>query len=181
MWSSAKVEALEQLRQRRFPRGRRRRQRARDAAGDVRGRRDRRDPVPARGHRVPSRRQPTPSISLGLDEFGLAGLVDEAEVRRRVALRLARGERRTQPLPVPELRDTAGRRSTSAASPIGRLVLRHDSFVETPWARDEPVSLTPCLPRGAPTEWTVGEARPEGWRCGRGRGAGSRLRVRFLR
>ena len=126
-----------------------------------------------------SRRQPTPSIVSG-STFGLAGLVDEAEVGRRVTLvwHGVNDEHNLQQF----LSSEIGWAEVDVRSdPIGRLVLRHDSFVETPWARDEPVLPSARLPRGAPTEWTVGEARPEGWRCGRGRGAGSRLRVRLLR
>ena len=91
-----------------------------------------------------SRRQPTPSIVSG-STFGLAGLVDEAEVGRRVTLvwHGVNDEHNLQQF----LSSEIGWAEVDVRSdPIGRLVLRHDSFVETPWARDEPVlPLRVCL------------------------------------
>ena len=91
-----------------------------------------------------SRRQPTPSIVSG-STFGLAGLVDEAEVGRRVTLvwHGVNDEHNLRQFLNSEIRWAE---VDVRSDPIGRLVLRHDSFVETPWARDEPVlPLRECL------------------------------------
>lgn len=91
-----------------------------------------------------SRRQPTPSIVSG-STFGLAGLVDEAEVGRRVTLvwHGVNDEHNLQQFLSSEI---SWAEVDVRSDPIGRLVLRHDSFVESPWARDEPVlPLRVCL------------------------------------
>ena len=92
-----------------------------------------------------SRRRPiTPSIVSG-STYGLTGLVDEAEVGRRVTLAWhgVNDEHNLWQFLTSEIRwaEVDVRRD-----PIGRLVLRHDTFVETPWARDEPfLLLEECL------------------------------------
>lgn len=91
-----------------------------------------------------SRRQPMPSIVSG-STFGLAGLVDEAEVGRRVTLvwHGVNDEHNLQHFLSSEI---SWAEVDVRSDPIGRLVLRHDSFVETPWSRDEPVlPLRVCL------------------------------------
>lgn len=91
-----------------------------------------------------SRRQPMPSIVSG-STYGLAGLVDEAEVGRRVTLvwHGVNDEHNLQHFLSSEI---SWAEVDVRSDPIGRLVLRHDSFVETPWSRDEPVlPLRVCL------------------------------------
>lgn len=91
-----------------------------------------------------SRRQPTPRTISG-SSYGLADLVDEAEVGRRVTLvwhgvndrdnlgQFIRSEVRWAELDV-------------RRDPVGRIVLRHDSFVELPWSPDERMMpLRECL------------------------------------
>ena len=86
-----------------------------------------------------SRRQPTPSIVSG-STYGLAGLVHEAEVGRRVTL-VWHGVNDEHNLRQFQRSEIGWAEVDVRSDPIGRLVLRHDSFVETPWARDEPVLL----------------------------------------
>ncbi len=86
-----------------------------------------------------SRRQRTPSIVSG-STFGLAGLVDEAEVGRRVTL-VWHGVNDEHNLRQVLASEIGWAEVDVRRDPVGRLVLRHDSFVETPWARDEPVLL----------------------------------------
>jgi hypothetical protein len=86
-----------------------------------------------------SRREPTPRIVSG-STYGLAGLVDEAEVGRRTTL-VWHGVNDDD-----NLREFLGSEIGWAEvdvrrDPTGRLVLRHDSFVESPWTRAEPVLL----------------------------------------
>jgi phosphoglycolate phosphatase-like HAD superfamily hydrolase len=91
-----------------------------------------------------SRRLPTPSIVSG-SSYGLAGLVDEAQVGRRVTLvwHGVNDEHNLQQFLSSEI---SWAEVDVRSDPTGRLVLRHDSFVETPWARDEPVlPLRACL------------------------------------
>lgn len=88
-----------------------------------------------------SRREPTPRTVSG-SSYGLAGLVDEAEVGRRVTL-VWHGVNDSH-----NLRQFAGSQIRWAEldvrrDPLGRLVLRHDSFTETPWRREE--GLLPLL------------------------------------
>jgi phosphoglycolate phosphatase-like HAD superfamily hydrolase len=91
-----------------------------------------------------SRREPTPRTISG-DTYGLAGLVDEIDVGRRVALAWhgVNDEHNLRQFVASEVRwaELDVRRD-----PIGRLVLRHDGFAETPWSRDEPLMLArDCL------------------------------------
>jgi hypothetical protein len=91
-----------------------------------------------------SRRQPTPSIVSG-SKFGLAGLVAKTEVGRRVTLAWhgVNDEHNLRQFLGSEVRWAE---VDVRSDPVGRLVLRHDSFVETPWGRDEPVlPLQVCL------------------------------------
>jgi hypothetical protein len=86
-----------------------------------------------------SRREPAPRIVSG-STYGLAGLVDEAEVGRRTTL-VWHGVNDDD-----NLREFLGSGIAWAEidvrrDPAGRLVLRHDSFVESPWTRAEPVLL----------------------------------------
>ena len=91
-----------------------------------------------------SRRQPTPSIVSG-STYGLAGLVDEAEVGRRVTL-VWHGVNDEHNLQQFLSSAITWAEVDVRSDPVGRLVLRHDSHVETPWARDEPVlPLRVCL------------------------------------
>jgi hypothetical protein len=91
-----------------------------------------------------SRRQPTPSIVSG-SAYGLAGVVDEAELGRRVTL-VWHGVNDEHNLQQFLRSEITWAEVDVRSDPIGRLVLRHDSFVETPWARDEPVlPLRVCL------------------------------------
>jgi hypothetical protein len=68
--------------------------------------------------------------------FGLAGLVDESEVGRRVTLvwHGVNDRNNLRQLIASEIRwaELDVRRD-----PVGRLVLRHDAFFETPWHKDE--------------------------------------------
>ena len=92
-----------------------------------------------------SRRDPMPRTVSG-SSYGLTGLVDEAEIGRRVTLAWHGVNDRAQPPPVPGSDGPLGRGRRPSAIPIGRLVLRHDSFVDTPWTRDEAVlPLQDCL------------------------------------
>ena len=91
-----------------------------------------------------SRRPPIPSIVSG-STYGLTGLIDEHDLGRRVTF-VWHGVNDDH-----NLRQFLGSEVGWAEvdvrrDPIGRLVLRHDSYVETPWARDEPVlRLQDCL------------------------------------
>ena len=91
-----------------------------------------------------SRRPPVPSIVSG-SAYGLSGLIDEHDLGRRVSFvwHGVNDDHNLRQLLASEIRwaEIDVRRD-----PIGRLVLRHDSFVETPWACDEPVlRLRDCL------------------------------------
>lgn len=82
-----------------------------------------------------SRREPTPRTVSG-STYGLTGLVDEAELGRRVTLAWhgVNDDDNLQEFLASEIRwaEVDVRRD-----PRGRLVLRHDSFLESPWSRDE--------------------------------------------
>lgn len=82
-----------------------------------------------------SQREPTPRTVSG-SAYGLSGLVEEAEVGRRVTLvwHGVNDRHNLQHFVASEIRwaELDVRRD-----PLGRLVLRHDSFAEFPWARDE--------------------------------------------
>jgi hypothetical protein len=91
-----------------------------------------------------SRRKAMPSIVSG-STFGLAGLVDEVEVGRRVTL-VWHGVNDAYNLQQFLRSEISWAEVDVRRDPIGRLVLRHDSYVESPWARDEPVlPLRVCL------------------------------------
>lgn len=91
-----------------------------------------------------SQRQPMPR-AVGGSTYGLSGIVDEAELGARVTL-VWHGVN-----DVPNLRQftTSEVRWAEAdvrRDPLGRLVLRHDSFIQTPWRRDErPLRLRDLL------------------------------------
>jgi hypothetical protein len=82
-----------------------------------------------------SRREPIPRMVSG-STYGLTGLVDGSELGRRVSLvwHGVNDEHNLSQLIASEVRwaELDVRRD-----PLGRLVLRHDSFVESPWRRDE--------------------------------------------
>jgi hypothetical protein len=93
-----------------------------------------------------SQREATPRTVAG-KTYGLAGLVSEHELQERVEF-IWHG-----------VNDEANLRQFLASEihwaecdvredPVGRLVLRHDSFQETPWSRNElPFMLDSCLQR----------------------------------
>ena len=86
-----------------------------------------------------SRREPTPRTVSGT-AYGLSGLIDEADVGRRVTLAWhgVNGTHNLRQFSASEIRwaELDVRRD-----PLGELVLRHDSFVETPWRRGEELML----------------------------------------
>jgi hypothetical protein len=91
-----------------------------------------------------SRREPTPRTVSG-STYGLRGLVDEAELGRRVTLAWhgVNDDDNLQEFLASEIRwaEIDVRRD-----PRGRLVLRHDSFLGSPWSRDEALlSFRDCL------------------------------------
>jgi len=91
-----------------------------------------------------SRREPTPRTVSGT-AYELRGLIDEDQVGRRVTLAWhgVNGRHNLQRFLASEVRwaEIDVRRD-----PIGRLVLRHDSFRDTPWTRDEQLlTLEDCL------------------------------------
>lgn len=91
-----------------------------------------------------SRRLPIPSMISG-SAYGLAGLIDEHDLRRRVTF-VWHGVNDDHNLRQFLDSEIHWAEVDVRRDPIGRLVLRHDSFVETPWTRDEPVlRLRDCL------------------------------------
>ena len=86
-----------------------------------------------------SRREPAPRIVSG-STYGLGGLVDEAEVGRRTTL-VWHGVNDDHNLREFVRSDVRWAEVDVRRDPAGRLVLRHDSFVEWPWTRDEQVLL----------------------------------------
>ena len=82
-----------------------------------------------------SRREPTPRTVSG-SGYGLSGLVDEAEVGRRVTL-VWHGVNDRHNLRQFVASDVRWAELDVRRDPVGRLVLRHDSFVDSPWMRDE--------------------------------------------
>jgi hypothetical protein len=91
-----------------------------------------------------SRREPTPRTVSG-STYGLTGLVEEAELGRRVSLAWhgVNDEHNLRQFLASEI---GWAEIDVRRDPIGRLVLRHDSFLESPWARDEALlPLTDCL------------------------------------
>ncbi len=91
-----------------------------------------------------SRREPTPRTVSG-SRYGLTGLVDEAEVGRRVTL-VWHGVNDRHNLGQFMASEIRWAELDVRRDPVGRLVLRHDPFHETPWRRDEELlPLRDCL------------------------------------
>ncbi len=86
-----------------------------------------------------SRREPTPRTVSG-STYGLAGLVDEADLGRRVTL-VWHGVNDLENLRAFLASNVRWAELDVRRDLLGRLVLRHDSFAETPWRREE--SLLP--------------------------------------
>jgi hypothetical protein len=91
-----------------------------------------------------SRRLPTPG-ALSAPAYGLVGLFDEDEVARRTTMvwHGVNDRHNLEQFVGSEIRwaEVDVRRD-----PIGRLVLRHDSFLESPWRKDEELlRLEDCL------------------------------------
>jgi hypothetical protein len=82
-----------------------------------------------------SRREPTPRTAAG-SVYGLSGLVDESEVGRRVTL-VWHGVNDRHNLRQFTASEVRWAELDVRRDPAGRLVLRHDSFLESPWRRDE--------------------------------------------
>jgi hypothetical protein len=82
-----------------------------------------------------SGREPTPRTVSG-SGYGLSGLVEEAEVGRRVTL-VWHGVNDLHNLRQFVASDVRWAELDVRRDPVGRLVLRHDSFVDSPWTRDE--------------------------------------------
>ncbi len=91
-----------------------------------------------------SRREPTPRTVSG-STYGLTGLVQEAELGRRVTL-VWHGVNDEYNLRQFLASEIAWAEVDVRRDPFDRLVLRHDSFLESPWARGEPLlPLRECL------------------------------------
>jgi beta-phosphoglucomutase-like phosphatase (HAD superfamily) len=91
-----------------------------------------------------SQRLPMPRALSG-SGYALSGLVDEAELGRRVTF-VWHGVNETQNLRQFISSNVRWAEVDVRRDPLGRLVLRHDSFVQTPWRRDEsPLLLTDLL------------------------------------
>ena len=91
-----------------------------------------------------SRREPTPRTISG-SMYGLAGLVNEADVGRRVTLAW-HGVNDPHNLRQFVTSEVRWAELDVRRDPIGRIVLRHDSFVELPWNSHERLeSLRDCL------------------------------------
>jgi hypothetical protein len=97
-----------------------------------------------------SRREPTPRTVSG-SAYGLTGLVDEAELGRRVTLAW-HGVNDDDNLQEFLASDIRWAELDVRRDPRGRLVLRHDSFLESPWSRDE--ALLPLLDCLEVLRWT---------------------------
>jgi hypothetical protein len=82
-----------------------------------------------------SRREPTPRTVSG-STYGLAGVVDEAELGRRVSL-VWHGVNDAHNLRQFRASQIRWAELDVRRDPIGRLVLRHDAFMEWPWYRGE--------------------------------------------
>ncbi len=82
-----------------------------------------------------SRREPTPRTVSG-STYGLAGLVDEADLGRRVTF-VWHGINDAHNLGAFLDSSVRWAELDVRRDPLGRLVLRHDSFDERPWNRDE--------------------------------------------
>jgi hypothetical protein len=91
-----------------------------------------------------SRREPTPRTAAG-SSYRLSGLVDEAEVGLRVTL-VWHGVNDRHNLRQFVASEVRWAELDVRRDPFGRLVLRHDSFVGSPWTREEElVPLRDCL------------------------------------
>ena len=91
-----------------------------------------------------SRREPTPRTVSG-STYGLSGLVDEADLGRRVSL-VWHGVNDRHNLRQFITSDVRWAELDVRSDPVGRLVLRHDSFLELPWRRgEELIQLRDCL------------------------------------
>lgn len=86
-----------------------------------------------------SRREPTPRTVSG-STYGLAGLVDEGEVGRRVTL-VWHGVNDPHNLRQFAASEILWAELDVRRDPMGRLVLRHDAFPTSPWDRDEEITL----------------------------------------
>lgn len=91
-----------------------------------------------------SQRRPLPR-AVGGSVYGLSGLVDEADLGARVTLAW-HGVNDVQNLRQFTTSEVRWAEVDVRRDPLGRLVLRHDSFLQTPWRRDErPVMLRDLL------------------------------------
>jgi phosphoglycolate phosphatase-like HAD superfamily hydrolase len=91
-----------------------------------------------------SRREPTPRTAAG-SSYRLSGLVDQAEVGRRVTL-VWHGVNDRHNLRQFVASEVRWAELDVRRDPLGRLVLRHDSFAATPWTREEELMpLRDCL------------------------------------
>jgi phosphoglycolate phosphatase-like HAD superfamily hydrolase/acetolactate synthase regulatory subunit len=91
-----------------------------------------------------SRREPTPWMVSG-STYGLTGLVGEADLGRRITF-VWHGVNDDHNLRQFLASEIGWAEVDVRRDPVGRLVLRHDSFLESPWARDEPrLPLLDCL------------------------------------
>jgi hypothetical protein len=84
-----------------------------------------------------SRREPTPRMVSG-STYGLAKVVDEVELGRRVTL-VWHGVNDAHNLRQFRSSEIRWAELDVRRDPIGRLVLRHDAFMEWPWDRSEEV------------------------------------------
>jgi phosphoglycolate phosphatase-like HAD superfamily hydrolase len=91
-----------------------------------------------------SQREPTPRTVSG-SIYGLSGLIDEAEVGRRVTF-VWHGVNDLHNLRQFVASDIRWAELDVRRDPLGRLVLRHDSFAEFPWTREaDLLSFRDCL------------------------------------
>lgn len=91
-----------------------------------------------------SRREPTPRTVSG-SRYGLSRLIAEHDVERRVTL-VWHGVNDRHNLQQFIASDVGWAEVDVRRDPIGRLVLRHDSFTDWPWTREEDLmSLDECL------------------------------------
>jgi hypothetical protein len=101
-----------------------------------------------------SRREPTPGTVSG-STYDLSALVDESEVGRRVTL-VWHGVNDRHNLEQLRASQVQWAELDVRRDPVGRLVLRHDSFLESPWRRDqELMTLRECLEMLRLTERSV--------------------------
>lgn len=90
------------------------------------------------------RREPTPRMVSG-STYSLSGLVDDAGVGRRVTL-VWHGVNDRHNLRQFNASEVRWAEVDIRRDPMDRLVLRHDSFIESPWRRDEELMpLRECL------------------------------------